>query len=164
MTFWQFTWRLATGSHLDGVARTDATWLRRGTKPDHRLTWWTSKSRLSRMAWRWAFIIVPVLAYQGYVHAPVIQVNLVIVLVGVYAPFLSWRVAIMVIARVPRVRVVTVVMPVDQEPIEVNPDIDEVVDAIPVQELESPDITQMECIPDLDEINDAIKRRRNRMD
>lgn len=162
MTFAQFAWRLLTGNHLDGVARTDATWFRAGKTPSHRLTWWTAKPRFHRMMWRWGVIVAPVGFYFAYENAPVIRVNAAIMLVGVYAPFLSWRIAIMIVARIPRVRVVTVMVPHDQVPIQVNAEIDEVVDAIPVHELEEPGITEMECVPGADEIESVLKKRANR--
>lgn len=166
MTFPQFAWRFFTGAHLDGVARSNATWFRRGTTPSDRLTWWTAKSRFSRMMWRWGFIAVPVVVRIVYADAPVIRVNLVLFIAAVYGPFLSWRIAIMVIARIPRVRVVTIMVPHDLGPFQQNPDIDEVVDAIPVQELEekASDLTDMDCTPDLDEIEKLLKKRGTRRD
>lgn len=52
-------WRYFTGAHWHGKRVTNATWLKRGTLPKHHVTWWTSKPRIHRMAYRWLILAIP---------------------------------------------------------------------------------------------------------
>lgn len=159
VTFGQFAWRYFSGQHLDGKVRTNAGWFTRGTIPSDRLTWWTGMPIFSRILFRWGSIAIPVMLFVGYQHAPVVRVNLELAIVLVYAPFLSWRIAIMVVARIPRIRVIHVIVPADQAAFEPDEEMDEVVDAIPIQALEEgiEEVTDMSCVPDMDEIESALR-------
>lgn len=51
----KFAWRFITGAHLDGMARTNAGWFTRGTRPlanDGRVTRWSCLARAERAALR----------------------------------------------------------------------------------------------------------------
>lgn len=63
-------WRFVSGHHMDGQHRTDAGWVRRGTRPvaaGGRVTRWTILSRAERAAWRLG--TVAVLGGIGYGEA-----------------------------------------------------------------------------------------------
>lgn len=53
-------WRYFTGAHWHGKRVTNSTWFKSGTLPKHHVTWWTSKPRIHRMAYRWIIILVPI--------------------------------------------------------------------------------------------------------
>ena len=63
-------WRFATGNHLDGRPRTNASWRRKGTMPKHRLNWWNAKPRLNRMGWRWGSVGLFLVIVAGFILEP----------------------------------------------------------------------------------------------
>ena len=58
--FRKMLWRYFTGAHMDGRHYTNASWWRHGSMPRSNITWWNSKPRAHRMAWRWLIIAIPV--------------------------------------------------------------------------------------------------------
>jgi hypothetical protein len=105
----RFAWRYFTGHHLDGKARTDAGWFRRGTKPEHHVNWWTGKPRVHRMLWRWALVGIPSAWLLAVHYAPVWRVNLAVVVSVAVLPYLAHHGAMRFISLLPRARVVSVV-------------------------------------------------------
>lgn len=85
----KFIWRFATGAHMDGKTRTNASWWVPGTQPKHKANWWNRKPRGHRMIWRWGIVLFAILDFAFYQYNPwwFFLVNLAI------TPFLLHRIA-----------------------------------------------------------------------
>lgn len=103
-----FLWRYTTGNHLDGKARTNATWFTRGTAPSHHVNWWSSKPRSHRMIWRWAIIAIPAGLIAAYKFAPAIHINLTLLVGLMFFPYLFHHGVMRFIRLIPRTHVVYV--------------------------------------------------------
>lgn len=103
-----FLWRYFTGHHLDGRARTNATWTKRGTAPSHHANWWNSKPRLHRMMWRWAMVIIPAGWITAYEFSPVYGINLTVIVTLCAMPYLIHHGVYKFISLIPKHRVVYV--------------------------------------------------------
>lgn len=94
-----FLWRYFSGHPIDGMRRTNATWFGRGDFPPHRVTWWTAKPRIERMAWRCATVAVPASWLYGYVTLPVVRVNVMVWATSAVGPFLVWWLIVSLVGR-----------------------------------------------------------------
>jgi hypothetical protein len=103
-----FLWRFFSGNHLDGKRRTDASWLRKGAVPPHHVTWWTSKPRALRAAWRWTLITIPSVWGIAYAYAPSWRINIVLLFTIATVPYLFHHGTMAITTRLPRPRVVSV--------------------------------------------------------
>lgn len=146
-----FLWRYFTGHHLDGRARTNATWFRKGTAPGHHVNWWNSKPRAHRMLWRWSLIVIPTLWVTCYEFSPVYGVNLTVIVTLCSLPYLIHHGAYKVLALIPKQHVVFVSDNIKSE------EVDTEVDDISIgDQIEQDDIQEM-----LDAaVSNATKRKR----
>lgn len=119
-----FLWRYFTGHHLDGRARTNATWFKRGTVPSHHANWWNSKPRAHRMLWRWSTVIIPVGWVTAYSFSPVYGINLTVIVTLCALPYLFHHGMYRIISLIPKNRVVFVSDNVRAE--EVDTEIDDI--------------------------------------
>lgn len=103
-----FGWRFFTGHHLDGRARTNATWFRPGTAPSHHVNWWSAKPRFHRMLWRWSLLVIPTALIVAYHFAPSVQMNLVLVIGGILIPYLVEKISTHFIRLLPSRHVVII--------------------------------------------------------
>jgi hypothetical protein len=124
-----FTWRYLTGHHLDGVNRTNATWLKRGTAPVHHVNWWTEKPRFHRMMWRWLIIALPAGWLAAVHYSPAVEANLTILVTLAFLPYLIHHVTMAFIRRMPVAHMIRVhervEVPVDSDPVTVNTILDD---------------------------------------
>lgn len=104
----RFTWRYFTGHHLDGIHRTNATWLRKGTAPAHHVNWWNAKPRLHRAAWRWALVVIPSLWGLAYSYSPKFSVNVTVLVTLSALPYLVHHGVSRMLSLLPRRTVVYV--------------------------------------------------------
>jgi hypothetical protein len=80
------SWRFLTGDHLDGVARTNATWTTRATEtytPSGRVSAWASLARLERSVIRTGPLLFAGLARLAYSANP--GVTTVVLRIGALA-------------------------------------------------------------------------------
>jgi hypothetical protein len=80
------TWRLMTGQHLDGQARTNRGWLVPGTRPHEalvhrRVSWLARQPRLHRAAAFWAVLTTAALAALGAITGPMLAAAAALTLV-----------------------------------------------------------------------------------
>lgn len=101
-------WRFFSGNHLDGRARTNATWLKRGTAPSHHVNWWNAKPRFHRMIWRWGMIGIPMLWIIAYSISPSFDINLIVILSLCVIPYLFHHGVLWALHLIPRHRVIFV--------------------------------------------------------
>lgn len=118
-----YLWRYFTGQHLDGKARTNATWTKRGTAPSHHVNWWNAKPRLGRMAWRWAMVIIPGGWGAAYAFAPTYGINLMVIITLAASPYLLHHGVLRMMALLPKTTVVYVQDNIRRE--DVDSEIDE---------------------------------------
>lgn len=104
--FGVFLWRFVTGQHLDGIVRTNATWFGYGTNPSHHLNWWSEKPLFHRAFIRLFLVAVPVGLIVAYHFAPSFRLNLVVIILLMWVPFLFHRVTMWLVSLVPKVHVV----------------------------------------------------------
>jgi hypothetical protein len=140
--FHKFLWRYFSGHHLDGIPRTDASWLKPGTTPAHHVNWWSAKPRAHRMVWRWAFIIIPIGWFLAYRISLTVSVNLVIFFTVTFVPYLIHHGVCSILRLIPKPHVVVV-----REQIYVS-DIDHKLDDIFV------DVDSLQELLDLDMTNE----------
>lgn len=146
-----FLWRYFTGHHLDGHARTNATWFRRGTAPSHHMNWWNTKPRAHRMMWRWALVVIPGTWITCYEFSPTYGINLTVIVTLCMLPYLIHHGVYKVIALIPKQRVVFVSDNVKSE------DVDTEIDDISIgDQIEQDDIQEMLDVA----VSDATKRKR----
>lgn len=119
-----FLWRFFTGNHLDGKARTNATWFKRGTAPSHHVNWWNAKPRAHRMTWRLGIVFIPAGWITAYSFAPTYGINLMVILTLCALPYLFHHGIYKMISLIPRHKVVFVTDNVRSE--EIDSDVDDI--------------------------------------
>lgn len=77
-------WRFLSGAHLDGHRRTNATWLKRATRPRGELNWWTAKPRLYRAFWRWGWFTSGVFSMWLLINHPFVFWSLLMLSAGAF--------------------------------------------------------------------------------
>ena len=132
-----FLWRFFSGQHLDGIARTNATFFSYGTSPTHHLNWWSKKPIFHRMLIRWFLILAPVGVLVGYHYAPSYRMNLVVIILLAGFPYLFHQVTMQLVSLVPKVHVVIAHERLVMD--EVSAELDEVTDIGDIIELHIPD-------------------------
>lgn len=103
-----YTWRFFTGLHLDGKARTNATWFKPGTAPPHHLNWWSKKPRFHKMMWRWAIVGLPIAWITCYAFAPTYGINLMVIITLAFIPYAFHHGVMKVMRLIPQKTVVYV--------------------------------------------------------
>jgi uncharacterized membrane protein len=103
-----FLWRYFTGHHLDGKARTDATWFKPGKTPTHHVNWWNSKPRAHRALWRWGTVTGPVAWITVYLFTPSIRINITLLISLTVLPYLFHNVTVKFTSMLPKRHVVIV--------------------------------------------------------
>lgn len=90
----KLAWRYASGAHLDGRPRTDAGWLRRGTRvlhPTGHASRWAHMPRLHRAGWRLAPPLTALAMLAGLVIDPVIAIPVILTALAAVLGLGVWR-------------------------------------------------------------------------
>lgn len=117
-----FLWRFFTGHHLDGKARTNATWFKKGTVPSHHVNWWNAKPRAHRMIWRWASVGIPTGWLIAYHFSPSYGINLTVIVTLCALPYLFHHAIYRAISLIPKNHVVFVSDNVRTEEVDIDLD------------------------------------------